>query len=84
LTPGAKVVLLDNRLVAGSSHPITEVDEDGNSYQLRKLDDGSSHRVLKNFPSETELRQAVAGWATDVRSHEWQYYWALEYVIGAP
>jgi ubiquinone/menaquinone biosynthesis C-methylase UbiE len=84
LTPGAKVVLLDNRLVAGSSHPITEVDEDGNSYQLRKLDDGSSHRVLKNFPSETELRQAVAGWATEVRYHEWQYYWALEYVIGAP
>jgi SAM-dependent methyltransferase len=84
LAPGARVVLLDNRFVQGSSTPIAEQDGDGNTYQLRKLEDGSIHRVLKNFPSELELRQAVAGVASEVRFHEWQYFWALEYVVAAP
>jgi demethylmenaquinone methyltransferase/2-methoxy-6-polyprenyl-1,4-benzoquinol methylase len=84
LAPRAKVVFLDNRFVPGSSHPISDRDQDGNSYQLRMLEDGSTHRVLKNFPSQAELRQAVAGMASEVRFHEWQYYWALEYVVNAP
>jgi SAM-dependent methyltransferase len=86
LASRAKVVLLDNRFVPGSNHPISDRDRDrdGNTYQLRKLDDGSTHRVLKNFPSEAELRQAVSGMASEVRFHEWQYYWALEYVVNAP
>lgn len=81
LTPGAKVVLLDNRFVEGSSTPLSEQDAEGNTYQNRRLDDGSVHRVLKNFPSERSLREAVAGIATDVEYHEWQYFWALEYVV---
>jgi demethylmenaquinone methyltransferase/2-methoxy-6-polyprenyl-1,4-benzoquinol methylase len=81
LAPGAKVVLLDNRFVSGSSQPIAERDVEGNTYQIRKLDDGSSHRVLKNHPSELELQQAVTGIAKDVRLHEWQYFWALEYAV---
>lgn len=81
LGPGAKVVLLDNRFVHGSSTPIAEQDGEGNTYQVRRLDDRSTYRVLKNFPSEAALRRAVAGIASDVRFHEWQYFWALEYVV---
>jgi len=81
LTPGAKVVLLDNRFVNGSNHAIAEQDGEGNTYQIRKLDDGSTHRVLKNFPSKLELQQTVARIAKDVRFHEWPYFWALEYVV---
>lgn len=84
MTPGAKVVLLDNRFVDGSSTPIAEQDQEGNTYQLRQLEDGSTHRVLKNFPSELELRQAVAGVASEIGFHEWQYFWALEYVATVP
>ncbi len=80
LAPGAVVVLLDNRLVPGSSLPIAERDAEGNTYQLRQLADGSTHRVLKNFPSEADLRRSLAGMASDVRYHEWPHYWALEYV----
>jgi demethylmenaquinone methyltransferase/2-methoxy-6-polyprenyl-1,4-benzoquinol methylase len=81
LLPGAKVVLLDNRFVEGSSTPLFEVDGEGNTYQARTLDDGSLHRVLKNFPSEAELREMVLGIAIDVRYHQWEYFWALEYVF---
>jgi hypothetical protein len=57
LKSGAKVVLLDNRFIEGSSSPISEQDVDGNTYQSRKLIDGRTYRVLKNFPSETDLVQ---------------------------
>lgn len=81
LLPGAKVVFLDNRFVTGSSTPISERDDEGNTYQLRKLVDGSTHRVLKNFPSSDELLAAVAPHAAASEYREWDYFWALEYTL---
>lgn len=80
LAPGAKVVLLDNLYVQGSSTAISEQDADGNTYQARPLSDGSVHRVLKNFPSESALRDRVAGFGVDVTYRQWTHFWALEYV----
>lgn len=84
LMPGARVVLLDNRYVEGSSSPIMETDSDGNTYQARKLKDGSTHRVLKNFPSEAELHASVVGLGTSGRLSTWQHYWAFEYAATQP
>ena len=81
LESGATVVLLDNLFVEGSSSPISGVDVDGNTYQARRLSDGSAHRVLKNFPSEDELLAVTEGLAVRVRYRTWQYYWALEYAL---
>jgi ubiquinone/menaquinone biosynthesis C-methylase UbiE len=83
LMPGAKVVLLDNRFVEGSSSPISEQDEEGNTYQSRYLSSGVKHRVLKNFPDETELRAAVEGIGTNVKYKTWSYFWAFEYCATA-
>lgn len=80
LPRGATVVLMDNRYVEGSSTPVTERDADGNGYQLRTLDDGSTHRVLKNFPSESELTSLVAGLGEHPSFTTWDYYWAFEYL----
>ena len=80
LRPGARVVMLDNRYVEGSSTPVTERDADGNGYQVRRLDDGSTHRVLKNFPSESELRSLVAGIGERATFTTWDYYWAFDYL----
>ena len=81
LRPGARVVLLDNSYVEGSSTPVSDQDHDGNTFQTRRLADGSSHRVLKNFPSETELHDSVAGLGENCSFTTWQYYWAFEYVV---
>lgn len=81
LVPGAKVVFLDNRFVPGSSTPIAERDSEGNTYQVRRLDDGSSYRVLKNFPTQEEIRHATQGLAGELRFHEWPHFWAAEYVV---
>ncbi len=75
LEPGARVVLMDNRYVEGSSTPITEIDTHGNTYQLRRLGDGSPVRVLKNFPSEGELRSRLPA----LRYEALEYYWLAEY-----
>jgi demethylmenaquinone methyltransferase/2-methoxy-6-polyprenyl-1,4-benzoquinol methylase len=73
-------VFLDNAYVEGSSTPLSRADADGNTYQTRKLDDGSINEVLKNFPTESELRAAVEGLAADVRVDFLRYYWTLSYV----
>jgi SAM-dependent methyltransferase len=79
LMPGAKVVLLDNIFVEGSSTPIAETDSDGNTYQLRRLKDGSTHRILKNFPTEAELQTSIACLGTPGTLKVWQYFWAFQY-----
>lgn len=80
LGPGSRVVLLDNLYVEGSSSPIAETDADGNTYQTRSLEDGSTHRVRKNFPSQAELQASLAGLGKASRFETWQHYWAFEYV----
>ena len=82
LEPGACVVLLDNLFVEGSSSPIAEQDRHGNTYQNRSLSNGSTHRVLKNFPTEAQLRAlAHEGLGEAAAYRRWTYYWAFEYRV---
>ncbi len=81
LSPGARVVFIDNAYVEGSSTPISRMDEHGDTYQIRRLDDGSQHEVLKNFPTEEALSGAVEDLASDVRIEFLRYYWVLSYVL---
>lgn len=80
LSPGAKVMFIDNRYVEGSSTPISRRDENGDTYQLRRLDNGSTHEVLKNFPTESDLVSAVDGMADEVKVEFLRYFWVLSYV----
>lgn len=75
LTPGAVVAFMDNRYVEGSSTPIAKRDADGNAFQLRKLDDGSEHLVLKNFPTEADLLAQTDGFGVKARYVALEYYW---------
>lgn len=79
LASGATVALLDNLYVAGSSTPITRRDAGGNTYQARRLEDGSEHEVLKNFPTGEELDADIAGLGRNPRFTALQYYWLFTY-----
>ncbi len=79
LGPDRLVVVADNRYVAGSNHPITRRDTEGNTYQRRTLDNGRTFEVLKNFPTEAELGESVAGTGRDVTVMELTYYWCMTY-----
>jgi demethylmenaquinone methyltransferase/2-methoxy-6-polyprenyl-1,4-benzoquinol methylase len=77
-------VFLDNRYIEGSSSPVSAHDGEGNTFQTRQLHDGSTHQVLKNFPSEAELLELVVGIGEHAVFTTWQYYWAFEYVARKP
>lgn len=78
LEPGATVLLLDNLYVEGNSTPISEIDTAGNTYQLRTLADGSTFRVMKNFPSKDELRVLLPA---PVHYRALQYHWLAQYKV---
>lgn len=81
LQPGSRVVFIDNLYVEGSSTPIARRDADGNSFQQRKLDDGSTHEVLKNFPARERAVTAIGAHAHNAQWHQWTYYWAVSYEL---
>lgn len=77
LPRGALVAILDNRYVEGSSTPVSRRDGEGNTYQVRRLLSGEKHEVLKNFPTASELADAVRPFAVEAHLEETQYYWLL-------
>ena len=81
LSPGARVVFADNLYVEGSNTAISRGDDEGNTYQLRRLADGSEHEVLKNFPTEVEFRGAVADRGQQVRFERLTYFWCGSYQL---
>lgn len=76
---GALVTFIDNRFVEGSSTPISRTDAQGDSFQQRRLGDGSLHEVLKNFPSCEELLATVSDVADDADVTTTHYFWILRY-----
>lgn len=77
LEPGATLLFHDNRYVEGNSTPLSRKDAEGNTYQTRRLRDGSSHEVLKNYPTRHELEARFAPYTTSLRFVEYDYYWAI-------
>ncbi len=75
---GGTIVFVDNRYVEGSSLPISGIDEEGNSYQLRELEDGTIHKIVKNFPSPSFIKDTL-GNNSSVKITELEFYWILEY-----
>ncbi len=79
LLPGALVILADNLPLAGAATPISRTDAEGNTYQERRLRTGERFEVMKNYPSEADLRAAVPGAATALSYTPLSYYWLLSY-----
>lgn len=79
LPPGAPVVMIDNMYVEGSNTPIARTDENGNTYQMRQLKDGSTYEVLKNFPPPEELRKTLADQAREITVQSLTYFWIASY-----
>jgi SAM-dependent methyltransferase len=84
LASGSIVLLTDNRYVEGSNWPVTRTDVDGNTYQRRRLLDGTEYEVLKNFPSPAEVRNAIEeSGGTKLAVRELTYYWYATYEVGS-
>jgi demethylmenaquinone methyltransferase/2-methoxy-6-polyprenyl-1,4-benzoquinol methylase len=80
--PAGRVILFDNRFVQGSSTPLSRRDEAGDTWQVRRLEDGGEFEVRKNFFDADELRGFVPGDAVAVEVRELTYYWASRWRVG--
>ena len=81
LKPGARVIFIDNNEAQLGDFPLSETDTLGNTFQLRPLKDGSVHRVLKNFPTESELIDLFSGCGDQVKYTNLENFWMLEYAV---
>ncbi|MDX2245835.1 MAG: class I SAM-dependent methyltransferase [Bacteroidia bacterium] len=75
--PRGLVVFMDNRYVQGSSTPIAFTDTQGNTFQTRKLENGTEHQVLKNFPSEDFLKTKLENSFFHLQIINLEYYWIV-------
>lgn len=82
LGTGACVLVVDNRYVDGSNHPISRTDAARNTYQRRFLESGEAHEVLKNFPSPAEVVNAIvsAGGSMPL-VRVLHHFWYATYVV---
>ncbi len=71
------LVLIDNSYVEGSSTSIARTDAEGNTYQIRRIPDGTRYEVLKNFPSDSTLRKKIGSSVREIRILRLEYYWLL-------
>jgi len=69
--PGGTLVFSDSLFVPDNSTAISQTDPSGNTWQTRRLEDGSEHLVLKNFPTPDFLREKLPG----AEVIELEYFW---------
>jgi len=81
ISKGGLIVFIDNQFVEGSNTPIDSEDEYGNTYQIRKLSDGTHHKVIKNFPIDSEIVNVVSPIGTEIEIERLNYFWILKFKI---
>jgi SAM-dependent methyltransferase len=79
---GGRVILLDNRYVEGSSTPVSRTDDEGNTYQIRTLEDGREFEVRKNFLAKAELMDLLDRPHRCAEVRELRHYWVACYDTG--
>jgi SAM-dependent methyltransferase len=92
LEPGAAVFLADNVPVAGVGGELVEAAEagdpgktgGGDTYKLRRLADGSRHRVLKNYFGDDELESLLAPRCDGLALHRGGCFWWASYRTHRP
>jgi protein-L-isoaspartate O-methyltransferase len=78
LVPGALVLFVDQ---LPYEHGDARFDREGSRVERRRLEDGRCFDVVKNFPTEDEIRAALEGIADDVRyvEHAAERSWNVAY-----
>jgi demethylmenaquinone methyltransferase/2-methoxy-6-polyprenyl-1,4-benzoquinol methylase len=77
LAPGATILMIDQLYVEGFNAPISREDEGGNQYTIRRLKDGSTYEIIKNFPRAGQPEEDLKELCTDIRVMRLRHFWAL-------
>lgn len=80
IVPNGDIVFIDSKQVEGTNHDkkrITRIDNFGNTFQTRYLENGTIHEVLKNFPTKSFLFDKLSPFKTDIVIIDLEYYWIV-------
>jgi len=80
VTHNGIIVFIDSKPVARTIHDkrkIAKTDENGNTYQSRTLEDGTTHLVLKNFPTKEFLVERLSKFSMEIQYTELEHYWIV-------
>jgi ubiquinone/menaquinone biosynthesis C-methylase UbiE len=80
LVPKSIIAFIDSKPVSNSYHDkrsISKIDEFGNTFQTRQLENGSTHIVLKNFPTNEFLVEKLSSIAEDCQYIDLENYWII-------
>jgi ubiquinone/menaquinone biosynthesis C-methylase UbiE len=80
LKTGGRLFVIDARWVEGYRKGIDRRDQDGNTYELRTLKDGSQYEVLKNYFTRQEWLDFFERFGR-VQVQELSYVWAVDVSI---
>ncbi|HVI89903.1 MAG TPA: class I SAM-dependent methyltransferase [Dongiaceae bacterium] len=83
LKPGAAIFFADNCYVPGLGGDLLSPEGETDSYKLRALDDGGTHRILKNYYERDELLRLFAPQADDLLIHIGKHFWWLSYYFAS-
>jgi hypothetical protein len=76
LRSGSRLLFTDTKWVDGYRRLPFRQDENGNTYDLRTLNDGSRFEILKNYFTRAEWERYLAPCGT-VYIQELSYVWAI-------
>ena len=76
---GAEMVFIDNKFVSGSNTPINRKDKEGNTFQLRTLQSGEQFEILKNFPTNNEVKEITQQLNIQFEWIDFQYFWIVKF-----
>jgi 2-polyprenyl-3-methyl-5-hydroxy-6-metoxy-1,4-benzoquinol methylase len=77
LQPRARLLMMDQIHVEGLCSPMTGLDKRGNQLTLRKLANGATYEIIKNFPTPEELRECLQGICDDIDIIFYRHFWSL-------
>jgi SAM-dependent methyltransferase len=79
--PGALVVLADNMYNDGLGGEIIRPEGSEDTYKIRKLPDGSRHRIVKNYYEEMDLKKIFEPYGDDLEITIGMCYWWVSYLV---
>ena len=73
-----RILIMDNNYIKGESTDISRTDINGNTFQIRKLEDGSKHEIMKNFYTNEDLIEIIENYKKQYKINRNKYFWSLE------
>lgn len=75
---GSTILMIDQFYIEGLSNPISREDQFGNLYTVRTLAGGAKYEIIKNYPSDDDLRATFGAKCDDIVITRLGEFWALK------